>query len=188
MHLESFGIETGDPKQPYLARVTVGTRKRRETLHEWPAASVAAAKAQANDWCWEWSARIEGKIEDETVEDAAARAARLKTYGKLPDLPWAPRGWPRVTGAPPRTQVVGASTAQAHTSSPQPVAVAGLRKTIRSRVHQVVSAARAAKIDVVGVRVWPDGSIAAFDARSSFSAPASDPDPANAPERPNSFD
>lgn len=35
----------------------------------------------------------------------------------------------------------------------------------RAKIAQAVEAARSAGIDVAGIRVWPDGSIAAFDAR-----------------------
>jgi nicotinamidase-related amidase len=35
----------------------------------------------------------------------------------------------------------------------------------RAKIVAAVAAARAASIEVAGIRVWPDGSIAAFDSR-----------------------
>jgi len=37
----------------------------------------------------------------------------------------------------------------------------------RSKISSVVAAARAAGVDVAGIRVWPDGSVAVFDPRCS---------------------
>lgn len=183
MHLESMGVETGDPAKPYMARVTFGTRNRQELLHEWPARTLKAAEQQADDWSWEYSARIQSRIDKhETIADAEARLKRLARYKGLPELPPLPPGpWPAST---PHWEVGHSQfSATPDPAAPQREAevVSGLKKTVRSRVKQVVSMARGAGIDVVGIRVWPDGSIAAFDGRSSFMVPPADPGPPDNP-------
>ena len=176
MHLEAFGIASDGDGPPFIARVTIGTKKRREVMHEWAAKSVEDGEQQAQDWMEEFCARCLGRTpDDETLVEAKARLKRLPRYTAAPELPPIPSGgWPRnidifPATPPPLTTDIGNAGAWPAAGEP-PAEV----KVARMRVRQVVGAARASGIDVVGVRVWPDGSIAAFDTRSTFGAPAKD--------------
>lgn len=175
MHFESVGVETGDPAQPYMARITFGTRNRQELLHEWPAGTLNNAQQQADDWLSEYCARLHSQIDErETIADAKDRLKRLARYQGIPELPPVPPGpWPTSMPHWKSGNVRDAIAPDPAVSQPEGVVVSGLKKTIRSRVKQVVSMAKGAGIDVVGIRVWPDGSIAAFDGRSSFMMPLS---------------
>ena len=86
-----------------------------------------------------------------------ARWARFETIKWLPDLPDPVPEYFRAI-----EKISGASDER--DASPQR---ARSRYPTRSKIRSVVAAARAAGIEVAGIRVWPDGSIAAFDGRLS---------------------
>lgn len=171
---ESHAIVTDDPKAPFLARITMGTRKRQSTVHEWPALSLAAAQQQADDWLAEYCARL-GIADDRSREPAVmkARWARLEKAAWLPDLPELSEKYCRALEA-----------TEEHESGPLPrvSSVTRGREHRRyasdSKIRSVVSSARAAGIDVAGIRAWPDGSVAAFDKRLALATwPEKGPEP-----------
>lgn len=48
MEIESWAVETDDPKMPIVSRITIGTRKNKHVMHEWPAASLQQAQLEAD--------------------------------------------------------------------------------------------------------------------------------------------
>lgn len=161
MHFESFAVETGDPNCPFLARITFGTRNKQDTMYEWGAESLDEAQRQADDWLYEFSARVglPGSA-DEDPAAAESRARRLKRYKNLPEFPEPTE----------RTRKPIAPMPKANRSS-QPALVRsapGYPKA--ASIVRAVKAARKAGIAVAGVKVWPDGAIAAFDATAKVAS------------------
>lgn len=157
MEFESTAIATGERDRPFIARITVGTRKTKTLLHEWPAASLAAAEQEGDDWLYEYLARIGGGGFD-LIEPDAIRARLNRLHNGMPPLPEPCEAY--CVALDGRKSVAGISLpAPAATLRPR------RRSIAPSAVKRIVEAARAAGIDVAGVRIWPDGSIAAFDLR-----------------------
>lgn len=157
MHWESLAIETGDPERPYLAQITFGTRKSRDVKQEWPAASLAEAQTQADDWLAEFSYRI-GLATEEQIADADARLLRLARYKLAPGF--SEKRPTKLPSIPKRRQEKAeAAAAPVQRDRPQPIS--------QPRITKLVRAARAAGIVPAGVTVWPDGVIAVFDATAT---------------------
>lgn len=84
------------------------------------------------------------------------RWARLEKAGPLPDLPEPGEKYFRAIET---VSEVGEPAKQATTSRPR------VGYPTQAKIRSVIASARSAGIDVAGVRVWPDGSVAAFDRR-----------------------
>lgn len=173
--IESHAVETGDSTKPFVARITFGTRNRKETWYEWPAPSLAVAQQQADDWQEEYAARL--GLGDDRIRDPRVmrgRWARLKKAAWLPDLPEPCDKYCRALG---ETAAPEAETVSRALSIPK--ARERRRYATDAKIRGVVSSARLAGIDVAGIRAWPDGSVAAFDQRLAFATwPPKEPEPA----------
>lgn len=166
VHIKSAAVATDDPDRPFLARITVGTAKRMNTLCEWPARSADEAQAQADDWLAEYCARLGlGSSQARSPSAIAARSNRLEGIEDLPELPVPSAEY---TLALDRADDVGGGPGHLLITRRKP------SYPTRAKVVQAVQAARSAGIDVAGIRVWPDGSIAAFDARLCGEPPEPD--------------
>lgn len=154
MEIESCAVETDDPDEPILARITIGTRKNKHVMHEWPAASLAQAQSEADAWLDEYSARL--GLGDPALSAPSAIAHRAGIiHDAMPALP------------EPKDEYVARSLVQSCAAPARNAADRVLQKRGRgyapqSIIKRVVSAASDAGIAVTGVRVWPDGSVAVF--------------------------
>lgn len=164
MQLESHAVETGDPKRPFLAQVTLGTRSKREVLAQFEAPSLEAAQRNADDWLDEYCARV-GLGSAELLQPEVMLARWRRFNERMPDFPK-----PCAAYQAARSQL-GArkpkAAAPSAAATPPVIFRARARSSYasRSRIITAVSAARAAGIDVSGIRLWPDGSMAVFDSR-----------------------
>ena len=162
MHVASEGVETGDPNRPFLARVTIGTIKERDLLAEFEAPSLETARRDADDWMAEYCART-GIGGVKHLEAAAMRSRWERMRDGMPSLPEPGEAYCEALRA---LACDTNGVAMANETPPSPPRRRQAYPS-RSRVVSAVSAARASGIDVAGIRVWPDGSIAVFDARGS---------------------
>lgn len=173
MQIASEGIATGDAGSPFRARISFGTRNKREVMHEWTAATLRDAQEQADDWLHEYSARL-GLGDDQlrSMSVMQERWERMKAIQGCPDLP------------EPGAKYCDAIVNHADDAGEPPGVPTVVRRTQRSarypsasRIARTVEHVRKAGLHPSGVRVWPDGSIAVFDARyDPLSAPGSSED------------
>lgn len=170
MHLESKGVATGETERPFVAQITIGSRNRRDVMHEWRAKTLRDAQEQADDWLHEYSARLGiGNDQQRSIGVMQARWDRMKAIADCPPLP------------EPGEKYCNAIVSQIEGANDPERAPATVRRAQRSsrypsaaRVARTINHVRQAGIQVSGVRVWPDGSIAVFDARyDPLSAPGS---------------
>lgn len=173
MQIVSEGIATGDADSPFRARISFGSRNKREVMHEWTATTLRDAQEQADDWLHEYSARLglgDDRLRSMTVMQD--RWERMKSIVGCPDLP------------EPGEKYCDAIVDQADDAGELQGAPTILRRTPRSarypsasRIARTVEHVRKAGLQASGVRVWPDGSIAVFDVRyDPLSAPGSSDD------------
>jgi hypothetical protein len=160
MHIESGGVATGDPERPFLARITIGSRNKRETLAEFEAPSLAAAERDAEDWMNEYCARV-GLGGAKLLNHAAMRSRWDRLRDGMPKFPEPGDAYLR---ALEDLAFAGVHTADIEETPPIRSRPRSSYPT-RSKIVSAVAAARAADIDVAGIRIWPDGSIAVFDSR-----------------------
>lgn len=160
MDVQSEGVETGDPRRPFLARVTIGTRKNRAVLAEFEAPSLTAARSDADDWMGEYCARI-GLGGVKYLDPSVMRSRLDRLRDGMPSFPEPGEAYCKALSGLAFDMSRGdamdesrSSTSRRRQSYPS-----------RSKIVSAVAAARAAEIDVAGIRVWPDGSIAVFDQR-----------------------
>lgn len=161
------GVETNNPERPFIARITVGTKKNRNVLAEFEAPSLPAAQRDANDWMAEYCARV--GIGGAKYLDASAMRSRWdRLRDGMPNFPEpgaaycaALRALAFDLGEGDAMEEPEASKVRRRRSYPS-----------RARIVSTVVAARAVGIDVAGVRIWADGSIAVFDPRSADQPPA----------------
>lgn len=168
MHLESKGIATGDASRPFVAQITIGTRNKREPLAEFAMPSLSLATQAADDWLEEYSARVGlGADRIRSMQVMQARWERMMAIEGCPPLP------------EPSEKYCSAIVNQveaAHDPEGVPAVVRRAKHSARypsaARIARTIEHVRQAGLQVSGVRVWPDGSIAVFDTRC---------DPLNAP-------
>lgn len=169
MHIESHGIETGEASRPFIARITIGTRRDREVLAEFESSTLASAEQEAQDWMEEYCARV-GLGGERLLTAWAMRSRWDRLRDGMPELPKPCREYrqavERISAASDLDDWLGNELGATGPARRAP-AYAG-----RSQVVSAVAAARAAKIDVAGIRLWPDGSIAVFDQRATADLPS----------------
>lgn len=169
MHIASDGVATGDPSRPFVSQITIGSRTKRELLAEFEAPSLAAAKRDAEDWMAEYCARV-GLGGPELLNHAAMRSRWDRLRDGMPDFPEPGEAY---LHALKKLAFDGVHTEGIEETPPVRLRARPSYPT-RSRIVSAVAAARAADIDVAGIRVWPDGSIAVFDRRGVAEPPPAD--------------
>ncbi|MGW8278527.1 hypothetical protein ACWGK7_03400 [Sphingomonas aurantiaca] len=173
MQIVSEGIATGNAGSPFRARISFGTRNKREVMHEWTAATLRDAQEQADDWLHEYSARL-GLGDDQlrSMKVMQDRWERMKSIVGCPDLPEPGEKY---------CDAIVNHTDDAGEAPGVPTVVHRTQRSVRypsaSRIARTVEHVRKAGLHPSGVRVWPDGSIAVFDARyAPLSAPGTSED------------
>lgn len=167
MYFESMAVETADPERPFLARVTTGLGKWTRVIEEWPAPSLEAAEQQADDWTAEYVLRLGGSSHVvDTGPEADARRARLELLKNLPPLPAKIERQTTPDKAPPRRTQRPAQALESAIDQRPPSATERRRYPTAARVNRYMAAGRKNGLDVAAFRVWPDGSIAVYDARA----------------------
>ena len=161
MHFESHGIATGDPQRPFVARITIGTRNKRETMVEFDAPSLAEAQQAADDWLNEYSARL-GLGGAELLKPSAMHGRWQRLHDGMPKFPEPREAYCAALERMDEGRAIEEVVDESALLPPTRTRRRGSYPH-RTKIVSVVASARAAGIDVAGIRVWPDGSIAAFD-------------------------
>lgn len=167
MEIQSEAIDAKPGEHGFLARITIGTRARKEVMHEWPAASLRDAQVQADAWLHEYSARL--GLGDPALMSHAAVADRASIlHDQMPALPQPCEAYNQVKAAPAPAAAYPGSQARKQRGNRRDSYAAS------RHIKEVVEAARRAGLKPSGIRVWPDGSVAVFEANADLIPPAGD--------------